>query len=780
MTKQRLLTSLVLIVLLICGRAQANTRADHIREAESLIERVTPQIASRFKLSLIPAQEGKDVFEVESKEGFIHLAGNNAISLASAYNHYLKHYCHCLYSLWGDQMQLPDELVEVPEKVRRVCERELRHFFNYCTFNYSGSWWDWEDWEKIIDFLAMNGVNMPLQIVGTEAVWYHTLRGMGFSDLEARGYLAAPVYLNWQWMGNLEGGNEPLPRSWIDSHEKLGRKIMEREQALGMTPIVHGFSGCVPRLFQEKFPQANIGIKPGWARGSFLGTATLDPMDPLFATTAKLYLTQLIERIGTSHYYITDPFHESHPPVEGDKYLQDVAKNIDKVLLEVDPEAIWVTQDWSLRPQIIQSIDKDRLIIMSLTGGKCATYSDWGYRFLTGQLNNFGGQTYLHGPMLTEAENGFAKWREKSPNCVGAGLWMEDIESASANYQMMLDLNWEPGAIDLKAWFADYAHARYGAPSQWAEKANDALSNSAYKRGSRNFSSMIAARPAVIAINSGPSRQFEIPGGFDKYVDAWRFLLMEGDRFKHSDGYRYDVVDYGRQVLSYLAQYYKRDITIHLYNKDIAAFRIAKKRFLDLFDDMDRLLATNSHFMFGKWIADARSWATNKEESDYYSKYAALLPTLWGQDNMECPRPNWYGYAWREWSGLVGTFYKYRWSYFLDEVERELLKGNIYRDCARDKWGRPEFRGDPVLDKLADWEWSYIENIPEIPSEPQGDPISVARELFGKYSAHLLSLPSEGPVFGGMFKSETIDGERIQVPVESVIQEVLGREAYIK
>lgn len=779
-------TKLVLFLWMFLGVADMAAAHDspvavekQLTAVAELIARVTPSVSERFRLRLIPAIGGKDVFEIESKDGYICLSGNNGVSLASAYNYYLREYCGCLYSLWGDQMKLPKVLPDVPIRVRKECERELRHFFNYCTFNYSGSWWDWNDWEKIIDYLAMNGINMPLNIVGVESVWYHTLRELGFTDLEARAYLPAPVYLNWQWMGNIEGAGGPLPKSWIDKHEELGRKIMEREQALGMTPIVHGFSGVVPRMFKEKFPQANIGLKPGWGRDSFIGTATLDPMDSLFPKVARVYLKQLIKRIGTNHYYITDPFHESRPPVEGDQYLKDVAKAIDDILLEVDPKSIWVTQDWSLYPQIIQSIDKDRLIIMSLNGKKCNTYKDWGYKFLIGQLNNFGGQTFIHGPLHRESGNVFAQMRSVTSNCVGSGMWMEDIESSAANYQMMLDLNWESGAIDLKDWFAKYSRARYGGSSTWVDKANDEMMNAAYKKGGRNFSSMIAARPAVFAINSGPSGTMSIPGGMDKYVNAWRFLLEEKDRFAESEGYRYDVVDYGRQVLSFLAQYYQRDIVIYLYHKDIANFRIAKKRFLDLFDDMDRLLATNEHFMFGKWIADARSWASTKEEADHYAKYAAILPTLWGQDNWKCIRPNWYGYAWREWSGLVGSFYKHRWEYFWNEVEKDLLKGNIYQDCIRDKWGRPEYRGDRVLSDLADWEWNYAEHLPQLASTPIGDPVQVAFEIFTKYKSQLLSLPAKGPEFGKLYKAATVDKKQVQIPMEENIEAAVSQQPYI-
>lgn len=43
---------------------------------------------------------------------------------------------------------------------------------NYCTHSYSAAWWNWDRWEYEIDMMALNGINMPLAITGTESVWY--------------------------------------------------------------------------------------------------------------------------------------------------------------------------------------------------------------------------------------------------------------------------------------------------------------------------------------------------------------------------------------------------------------------------------------------------------------------------------------------------------------------------------------------------------------------------------------------------------------------------------
>ena len=61
---------------------------------------------------------------------------------------------------------------------------------NYCTVSYTAAYWDWERWQREIDFMAMNSINMPLATVGLEAVWYNTLLKHRFTDEEARRFFS--------------------------------------------------------------------------------------------------------------------------------------------------------------------------------------------------------------------------------------------------------------------------------------------------------------------------------------------------------------------------------------------------------------------------------------------------------------------------------------------------------------------------------------------------------------------------------------------------------------
>lgn len=47
----------------------------------------------------------------------------------------------------------------------------FRYYQNVCTTSYSFVWWDWQRWEREIDWMAMNGINLVLTFNGMEAIW---------------------------------------------------------------------------------------------------------------------------------------------------------------------------------------------------------------------------------------------------------------------------------------------------------------------------------------------------------------------------------------------------------------------------------------------------------------------------------------------------------------------------------------------------------------------------------------------------------------------------------
>ena len=99
---------------------------------------------------------------------------------------------------------------------------------------------------------------MPLAITGQEMVWYKVWKKIGLTDEEIRSYFTGPVYLPWHRMANIDGWNGPLPMQWLESQAELQKKILARERALNMTPVLPAFAGHVPAALKRIHPDANI------------------------------------------------------------------------------------------------------------------------------------------------------------------------------------------------------------------------------------------------------------------------------------------------------------------------------------------------------------------------------------------------------------------------------------------------------------------------------------------------------------------------------------------
>ena len=108
-----------LITLFMClSNLQAWATGSSEKAVYDLIERVTPGYASHYRLEIIPSENGNDVYEVDGDGQKIILRGNNAVSLATAFNWYLKYTCHAHVSWFGNQLELPAKL---PQPAQRRC-----------------------------------------------------------------------------------------------------------------------------------------------------------------------------------------------------------------------------------------------------------------------------------------------------------------------------------------------------------------------------------------------------------------------------------------------------------------------------------------------------------------------------------------------------------------------------------------------------------------------------------------------------------------------------------
>jgi alpha-N-acetylglucosaminidase len=573
---------------------------------------------------------------------------------------------------------------------------------------------------------------MPLSVVGLEGVWYHALLRVGYTDEEARDFLVGPAYLAWQWMTNIESANGPLPKSWIDKHIQLGKRIIERQVSLGMQPIQQGFSGYVPRKFIEKFPEAKIAYGSGWC--SFDATAQLDPLDSLFKQFGQIFLEEQQRLFGSYGYYAADPFHEGTPPQKDKPYLHAVGKAIHELLTGFDSDAHIVMQAWSIREDIVKAIPKDRVLILDLAGSKYKEKGKegfWGYNFVVGNLHNFGGRINLHGDVRLLASNQFAIAKSIYPHAVGAGLFMEAIEQNPLYYDLAFEMPFHQHEIDPKPWIKNYLMRRYGKEVDAMDYMAELLLDGPYKQGTNGTenSSIIAARPALEVKKSGPNAGFSIPYDAKSLVRLWKLLLKERSLQK-SDGYRFDVMDIGRQVLSNLGQEIHKEAIKSYKEGNEKNFIKHSTRFLGLLKDVDMLLGSRSDFNFNTWLAAAQAQADNEEEKALYTYNASLLVTWWGGDK----EPSIFDYSWREWNGLIGDYYYGRWKLFYDMLGQSLKKGVPYEEEGlKMVHGRESLRANAFYNQLADWESVWIKKAKKPVAPTFGKELTYAQNLLSKY-----------------------------------------------
>lgn len=733
--------NLIFLLCLMVGNLSAKDNA--LKSSMDLIQRVVPSHASDFRVEIISEKDGKDCFEIESKGGKIILRGNNGVSVASALNHYLKYYCNAQMSWNGDNMNLPAKLPSVRKKVSEHTAFDQRVYLNYCTLSYTMPWWDWARWEREIDWMAMHGINMPLSVVGQEAVWQNTLRQYNMTDDEIREFLVGPAFQAWQWMTNIETYGGPLPQTWIDSHVILGQQILERQRELGMTPILQSFTGFVPIKLKEKYPDAAIKSKDRWCN-AFTATVQLDPLDPLFSKMGTTFLKEQEKLFGTDHIYAADPFHEGAAPSNERSYLEAVGKVIWEVASKHDPDAVIAMQTWSLREPIARTFPKDRLLLLDLGGWNTKRFDGfWGYPYVAGILHNYGGRVYMGGNLPSYASN--AHNLNKDPeggNITGVGLFPEAIEHNPVVYDLATEITWMKDAPVLRDWVMSYARSRYGKLPSSVVKGWDVLLETVYsnKAGrTPSTESVMCARPALtikkVAANGDLSRPYDVVRLWDA-VDE--FLKASGE-LKNSDTYRYDLVDIMRQCLSDLSLPLQAQMADAYRNNQKTLFDAASSRFLDLIDDFDRLLGTRSTFLLGKWIHDAREWGTNQKEKDLYEWNARTLVTVWGPEHSNA---HLFEYSNRQWNGLMKGYYKPRWEKFISFLKSQ-PEGEWRYD---EKYIRKSLGDRPALDaggfysKLTEWEYAWAFGKEKYADTPLGDEIEIARELYNKWHPVMLEV----------------------------------------
>ncbi|MEU9503799.1 alpha-N-acetylglucosaminidase [Streptomyces sp. NPDC048196] len=647
--------------------------------ARAALERLLPAHADQFQLVALAAAGHADRFRVDGTAGRITVAGTSPATLLTGVHWYLKYTCRAHLSWAGDQVELPARLPAPRAPMERGSTVPHRFALNDTHDGYTAPYADWARWERLIDVLALHGVNEVLVTPGTEAVYHRLLTGFGYSDAEARRWLPAPSHQPWWLLQNMSGYGGPMSHELLAQRGELGRRIAGRLRELGMRPVLPGYFGTVPDGFAARNPGARTVPQGTWS--GLKRPDWLDPRTGVFAEVAAAFYRHQEQLLGPAAYFKMDLLHEGGDP--GDVPVAEAARAVERALRTAHPDATWVILGWQDNPRrdLLDAVDHDRMLIVDGLGDLDTVTDrerDWGgvpYAF--GSIPNFGGRTTIGAKTHIWAER-FPAWRDKpGSRLVGTAYMPEAAERDPAAFELFSELAWRERPVDRAAWFDGYAAFRFGARDPHARAAFAALRTSAYEIASKDgrpHDSVFAARPSLAA-RSGTTYATHTPA-FDPaaFDTAFAALLAVRPALRGSDAYRHDLTDAARQALANRSWQLIGQLQEAYRRKDRAAFRALSGLWLRLMRLSDEVAGAHRHFLLGPWLADAKARASGPEEAAQLEHSARALLTTWA-DRATADGGALANYANRDWHGLISEVHLPQWQAYLDELADALAAG---------------------------------------------------------------------------------------------------------
>lgn len=746
---------LIMAALLFCLAASAVTKDE--QALYDLVGRIAPSHKGDFTFKQ-KKQKG-DTYTVTAKGGKVTITGTNANTMAVGLNYYLKYVCHTTVSWQVSSPVVVPEILPDTKQLTQTARLDKRFFLNYCTYGYTMPWWTWKDWERFIDWMALNGINLPLANTGAEEIAYRVYTSLGLTDEEVRSFFTGPAHLPWHRMSNIDKWQGPLPQSWLKGQLALQKQIVARERELGMKPILPGFSGHVPGVLRQKFPNAKISKLQNWA--GFRDETScyfLDPQDSLFAEIQHRYIKEVIKEFGTDHIYGLDPFNEMKLPSEDPAWLASVAKGIYSTLTDVDPEAEWLQMTWMFyfdkatwTPERIKAfltaVPQGKLILLDYWGEFQEiwrrTESYHGQPYLWCYLGNFGGNTGYNAEFKKVRERIEGTFKEGGNNFSGLGGTLEGFDINPFMYEYFFEKAWTNYLSD-EDYIRALADRHCGTEDEtfrqaWMDLFYKIIDGPDYA-GSPNTATEYPRLNKVEVEQDGKKVRVEAPYKTSGKIandnvlafNVWQQILSTKNNTNML--YVYDAVNQGREVLGTYFYCLRNDFSQAIYARDIATAEQKAKEMLETLDDLDLVLGLHDDFSFNKWVNDARSWGETPEEKEYFEVNSRTILTTWGFKGHSLR-----DYAKRTWHGLVAHFYKRRWEIFINHSLR----------CA--KMG-VKVDENNLRDDIFQFEWNFNQKLAdaELTEAPvNGTPIEVMRRMAIKYSPLIQAQADKNAASGG-------------------------------
>ena len=187
-----------------------------------------------------------------------------------------------------------------------------------------------------------------------------------------------------------------------------------------------------------------------------------------------------------------------------------------------------------------------------------------------------------------------------------------------------------------------------------------------------------------------------------------------------------------RQALSDLANSVCKKALEGYKTKNVELFEKNTNLFLEIIEDMDRLLMTKKEFALPYHLAQARELGNDDDEKQNYEINLLTQITVFGpiKDTVL------YDCCWKEWGGMLSSFYAIRWRALFEQLAvsfkklRRIPEKTKHQVFDRDMYLGSEF-GGAVSRVEKQWIATYA---PDNEAVAKENTVSVARELVSKYA----------------------------------------------
>ena len=685
------------------------------------IARNTPKVKENFILRSIDTVDGYDCYEVYSEDKKIVLAGNSNLTIAMAFYRYLNEYCNIVITS-GDYDISHIATTPLPDKkISHVIRQKIRARTSYEMFSLEGNYWGFDRWEKEIDFMAMHGINVAFQPVGFDGILYRTLCEIGMKDDVIADFSSGPAFIMRQLTGNVAGMNSINSKEYLERKIYVGRQITQRKKELGITPVLPAALPSVPFNLRRKYLKMDIFKAPMWH--NFPPIFFMKPENAFFEVFNKKFLNFQRELIGETSSYFFEPLYDVNQRGYN-SHLISIGEALDDLLGEFDENAVCYTHLSAIGPDFFKKASADRFIVINDSDEDKPEFLS-GKKHLVAIKGNSFGRTALYGNIDKVSRCPYAV--NKSENLLGSAVELDTFSENPMYCAAVLEAIKTDEAFDGDALIRDFTGKRY----RTDDFADDMLRlKKLCYTTDEAAGSIICARPSTKLSHTAPFDTLERQYDFRELYDIANSIVNSETR--KNDKMRLDAVSIVRQFLSELAYPVYRTATALFKEKNVSHFEQASNLFLEICQDMDRLLKTQEETNLSTRFELAHELGNSKEENQAIDLNFLMYHTIWGPID----RSVLYDTAWCELGGMIKDFYAQRWFMYFRALAAYFDNPRKLKDFSRKQpLDRNEYKGSYQQKRHAQFENNFLVNyIPRKDGICEEDSIEVAKEILMKYS----------------------------------------------